>query len=99
MHYLFIGKLDVVGLWFDHFTTIDRILVPDIENISSDLLHVGMWLFHFSSTVTIFQINVDITSKSGDCILTLNWSLKEKQDFNLIIDNDGDIIVPLHKVL
>ena len=37
-------KVDV-DLWFD------SILVPDIENTSSNPAQFDMWLFHFSSTV------------------------------------------------
>ena len=40
-------------LWFDCFTKIDSILVPGIENINSNPVQFGMWLFNFLSTVCL----------------------------------------------
>ena len=33
-----------IGLWFDCFTKIDRILILDIENISSEPVRFGMYV-------------------------------------------------------
>ena len=52
-----------VDLWFEYFTKIDSILVPDIENISTDQVQFGMWPIHFLSTVQIFMSNYIFSSR------------------------------------
>ena len=54
--YLPILDLDV-GLWFNVFTKINSILVPNVENISYDPVQFSMWLIYFSRTVELRNNN------------------------------------------
>ena len=49
--YKVISDMDVVSIWFDCFTKIDGILVPEIENKSPDTVHSPLLLLNIFTNV------------------------------------------------